>query len=264
MIYQKYFKYKYLSFFTVINCDENQEDIVVLIPGFTQNGCDIDYFMKELSFKLNLEGYATLIFEPIGHGDSYGDLSDWNKSNTIECIKMIGDYINNCFTGNKYLVSRGIFSNLIIDNTISLYFNKTISINPLRVNNPLRYFKKDETGIILLEDLFLNENSKYILRIMGAKDWNLKCQYINSTSFFEILNISYSINKDKNIIICTLDDTNDPACLTDIKIINNMSVKEQAAHSFIRSANWQNNLQNFVIKQIKRINYENSISDKKE
>ena len=41
MIYQKYFKYKYLSFFTVINCDENQEDIVVLIPGFTQNGCDI-------------------------------------------------------------------------------------------------------------------------------------------------------------------------------------------------------------------------------
>ena len=55
MIYQKYFKYKYLSFFTVINCDENQEDIVVLIPGFTQNGCDIDYFMKELSLNLTLK-----------------------------------------------------------------------------------------------------------------------------------------------------------------------------------------------------------------
>lgn len=49
----------------MINCDENQEDIVVLIPGFTQNGCDIDYFMKELSFKLNLEGYATLILNQL-------------------------------------------------------------------------------------------------------------------------------------------------------------------------------------------------------
>src|SRR5690554_7464647 len=87
--------------------------VAVLLPGFSQNASDIDYFLTNLSNELNSQGYATIQVDLYGHGDSYGHLSDLDVQIVEYNILSVYEYAKKLYNDKPIIgISRGIYGNM--------------------------------------------------------------------------------------------------------------------------------------------------------
>lgn len=113
MIVQKWLVKGAKTLMGVVYRPEEIRGAVLLLPGFGMHMCDVDYFMSKLARKLSASGMYTLLLDPYGHGDSYGELEECTIASLKEDI-MMG--IEHCKTvsNNIYAISRGLIANLLV------------------------------------------------------------------------------------------------------------------------------------------------------
>lgn len=227
----------------------------LLIPGFSQSASDIDYFMTNLSNRLNQQGYLTVQIDIFGHGDSYGDLANLSVKIIEENIIAAYTYINSIIREKPiFAISRGFYGNLLGENDRMKIFSKTICINPvitkLNLQNYLRY--KSNEMIEISESIKDNPSLEKFFIALGAENTNLRGLRISGDLLYQIVN---RINNNQNylpnsIILSSFNDYNN------INIVENWNPKEISidyisAHCFVRDPDWQFTLINKVIDTIK-------------
>jgi alpha-beta hydrolase superfamily lysophospholipase len=65
---------------------------VILLAGFSQPMCDVDYFMSKLARQLAGNGLFVAQVDPRGHGDSGCELANVDLDTLREDITIINQY----------------------------------------------------------------------------------------------------------------------------------------------------------------------------
>jgi hypothetical protein len=155
MICQKWLVKGAKTLMGVVYRPEKIRGTALLLPGFGMHMCDVDYFMSKLARKLSDAGMYTLLLDPYGHGDSYGELDECTIDSLKEDI-MMG--VEHCKTvsDNIYAISRGLLANLLV--SADTYVN-VIGLSPICID-------KD-----LISDFILPKQSVEIYQYIPGKDY---------------------------------------------------------------------------------------------
>lgn len=86
----------FLAGITYIPEQRKPKAAVLIVPGFSQPACDVDYIMSRIARRLQEEGFCVLQLEPSGHGDSPMMLTDV----TVESLRQ------DIQSGIKYIKSQ--------------------------------------------------------------------------------------------------------------------------------------------------------------
>ena len=122
------------SLFSV--CYQPKKDIkagVIIVPGFSQPKCDVDYIMSRLARRFEENGIFVLQMDPRGHGDSPDNLEDVTINTIREDIKYGIWYLKNSLNKNVpiYGVSRGLNAAILAENH---QLNGVAAISPYCLN----------------------------------------------------------------------------------------------------------------------------------
>ena len=201
MIHQQYIFSEKGSIFLVERIPNKSYDwVTILMPGFSQSISDRNYFYSELSDELLEDSIATIQFEPLGHGDSFGELFELDSDTVKKNIISIIEYTKKNFNNKKIcFICRGVYSNLFFVEELKNEVKLIIGINPV-------YMSKDDTNSFLIkynnyidvnscakdDDLLVN-----LLIKMGAEKNNICGQIIKKQLLYDSLVLPEIINKDK-------------------------------------------------------------------
>lgn len=201
MIHQQYILSEKASIFLVERIPNKSYDwVTILMPGFSQSVSDRNYFYNELSDELLKNGSATVLFEPFGHGDSFGELFELELDTVKNNIISILEYIKKNFHNKRIcFICRGVYSNLFFIEELKNDVKLIIGINPV-------YMSKDEASLLLnnynnyidVNSCVKNDNSLLNLLIkMGAEKNNICGQIVKKQLLYDLLVLPEIINKDK-------------------------------------------------------------------
>lgn len=237
---------------TYILCVEKTEyrrkdivGVVVLLPGFSQSACDVDYFMTTLANELIRLGYITIQVDIYGHGDSYGDLSELSIEIVETNILSVYKYIKMTWKDKViFAVSRGFYGNLLSTESISNKFEKIICINPVISKiNLFDLTKYIENEILELSEI-LSENSimNSFFISLGADLTNIRGQKIASDFLIDIFSSINNLRQYENVVI--ISSYNDQNKLNRIILSEEVAfpIEYIAEHCFIRDPEWQTDL----------------------
>ena len=225
------------------------EGVVVLLPGFSQSCCDIDYFMTNLANELIQMDYVTIQVDLCGHGDSYGELSELSINVIEENIICVYEYVKRTWMNKPiFAVARGFYGNLLYTKSLSEKFEKIICINPVKCKlNLTEYIKYKQNEVLEISEMLL-ENSlvESFFISSGADITNVRGQKIAGCFLMDIVNTINSLKQPQNaVIISSYNDQNKINLIlhSEDKIF---PVEYIAEHSFIRDPEWQSELINMV------------------
>lgn len=194
MISQNFIKCDNSSFFSIIKYPENRntKNIVLLIPGFGESKCDLDYFLNNLSDYFVENGFITMQVDLYAHGDSYGSFEELNceiiKANIISAIK----YIKKHSDFNIYVVCRGIYIEFLSQKDILRKVDGFVGINPVKfaqkelIDIERAISIKDE--IVEIGKIDNQEIISKFLIALGAEPDNMYAQKINRKFVNDIIN----------------------------------------------------------------------------
>ena len=161
------------DFFTMWRNPKIVKEIIILIAGLGQAACDNDYFMSDLSKKLESNNVLAIHIDLYGHGDSDGDLAELSSSIVVDEIRKIVELIRlNLFYSNLPIkvVTRGVMGLCLA----KIY--STLDINGLYVVSPTLF--SDGLKNIIICDLLENKGQEYD-------------KYLNSDSYFSLTEKRY-------------------------------------------------------------------------
>lgn len=195
-----------------VNCSDKKIAVVIL-PGFYQAKCDAYYFITNFLMRLKMNNIYAISVDLLGHGDSYGDISDITIDNLLEGINDIVDYLKQEGVESIYAIGRGIIGNILLYKNNS-DLKKIISINPVLLNSEdknrisywMKYFQEDK---VCIDSEFLEKNSN-ILKMFGTETENIRGEFLKkkflqqiiALPFFEIEDI---VKQQINYIFITED-----------------------------------------------------------
>lgn len=222
---------------------------VLLLSGFSQSLCDSDYFMSKLARRLINQNYFVLQLDPIGHGDSGGNLEDVTITTLRSSVKTGIEYIKRQLDGPIFCVGRGLSATIINDSCISKKVVGVACIDPYCIEGSyVRKLWSDITNKAYeITDLCSQgenkEQKKAFFNALGAENSNLYGQIISGQLIMDLMDYSplREINLDKNLRINENSSTQD-------KQYPNSSYSESI--SFHNDPQWQHNVIECICSKI--------------
>lgn len=216
---------------------------VLLIAGFSQPMCDIDYFMSRLARFLSSRGIHAFQLDPYGAGDSSGLLEEITCSTLTNSLLMGIHYIKKQGFSTVFCISRGLPAYIFSEISRSLSCNiSVIGLNPY-IGSPHLDSALLTEEYYELFDLYKTFPLKYVnlfLEDIGAKPSNLRGQKVSSVLLREVLSVHFNINTVYEYYSYCIWK---PLCKTNY-------LNEHP--SFQRDADWQNgiihDICNYVLK----------------
>jgi hypothetical protein len=215
----------------------------LLISGFPQSMCDIDYFMSRLARKLCEKGNNVFQIDPIGIGDSSGLLEEVNCKTIKESLYHGITYIQKQGFNKIFCISRGLPATLFATIAENLFYGVyIIGLNPYygRQKLDLALLTKKSYELMELYQIFTPKQVNLFLNDIGAKTSNLSGQRISYELIKDIMEIEpdkYVRNDDKyNNWIFSFPLGNEET----------LSENEMTRYTFPRDAKRQNNIINII------------------
>ena len=246
-------------------CLKDIKGAVILVPGFSQSSCDVDYFMTNLSNALNEKRYLTLQVDLYGHGDSYGDLSSINLQILRDNILSVIKYINNSRANMPiWGITRGIYGNLFCEDIIAYKLSGVICVNPVRINEKLQSYISHANGNIVEIRDFILENTffEHLFMLMGAELTNIRGQKININFLDEIANKIEKLHHPKNVILLSSYNENKKISEMNYSDIKDKKIDYLSERCFLRDPEWQLELINKIVKVVRENENADAISNK--
>ncbi|GKX31027.1 hypothetical protein SH1V18_35070 [Vallitalea longa] len=194
---------------------ERAEVGVVLVAGFSQPMCDIDYFMSKMARHMNKKNLYVLQVDPRGHGDSPGYLENITIEDLREDLFSAICHARNNISDKIYCVGRGLSATLFSEFLSADLVQGVAGINPYWISNDIvrKISNNVSTEVIEAADFF-NENNEDVsnniyddkasfLVALGANKGNLFGQKL-SASIIEDLTKFNAIEKLKSYTESTL------------------------------------------------------------
>lgn len=251
MISQNFIQCDKGSIFTIIKYPENRnvENAVLLIPGFGESKCDLDYFLNNLSNFFIENNFMTMQLDLFAHGDSYGDFEELSCDIIIDNIVNAIKYLKKKSENLKiYLICRGIYIELISEKNILNEICGLVGISPVKVKTSelicferaiLSNKKTIEIGEFKDREIILK-----ILIMLGAEPDNLFAQKINTKFLNDIIERLKNKTWDKitynNIVWLTSNiETLDVNIEYEYSKIQYKTLDYYAGYAFPRDICWQ-------------------------
>lgn len=215
---------------------------VLLLAGFAQPMCDIDYFMTRLAHTLVKNKYYVMQIDPYGVGDSEGDIENVTLLTLKEDVKVAINYLQEMKFEKIVCISRGIMS-LILDNVVyqNQYKCKNIYICPLNINYCQELYKSMcYEPKKVFEDKSENQRNdlcrmRSFLECLGAKQSYVLLQKISIKKWLEsIIESKYFLYPYENF---------------EIKIYLGGEI-ERGEKIMPRNYQWQNQLINDILQYL--------------
>lgn len=226
----------------------------ILVPGFSESACDIDYFMTRLSNELNEQNYLTVQVDLFGHGDSYGDLSNLSIEIIRDNILSVYEYIIHSW---KLLtvwgIARGFYGNIFCEKSFTTRFSGIICINPLKVNDNVSIgLKYRKNGVVEIRDIIYdNIVFQYLFVLMGAELTNVNGQKISVQFLDEIVHKIRELYDSENVIFLSSYNADKEICKVSYCDIEENRIEYLSERCFLRDPEWQMKLIDKLIDVIK-------------
>ncbi|WP_455950130.1 hypothetical protein [Eubacterium sp.] len=191
----------------------NKKKAVFILPGFYQAKCDSYYFVTNFLMRLKKNNIYAISADLLGHGDSYGDISDITIDNLSEGISDIVNYLKKQGVESIYAIGRGLSGNILTYKNTS-DFKNIILINPVlldfedkdNLNNWMEELKEDKVCIYS----FFLENNSNILKLFGTETENIRGEFLKKVFLQQIVTLPYFeigdiVKKQNNHIFITED-----------------------------------------------------------
>lgn len=122
--------------FCLDSLQEGQNDMtaVVLVSGFSEPLCDMDYYFSKMAKYLYQQGNSVFQMDLFAHGDSTGKSEDITISKLMNSIMDVIEHAMSNGFSSIIIVSRGIMGTLISD-----YFASNSLVTKIIVVNPWYY-----------------------------------------------------------------------------------------------------------------------------
>jgi hypothetical protein len=229
----------------------------VLLPGFSQNMSDLDYFMSRLAKKLVALNHFVLNIDLPGHGNS--DLGSEELTWSILTDGLISalNYAQNEVEDSVILITRGLFNVLCYESEIPKYAHKMLTINHCHIKNLsyeiLKNLSERKEDIVEIVDYTKKDVIwNLFVETLGGELTNMNGQRYSIGFLKEIAN-KMSVNFHRNNPkIRNAFYWNDKFLIQSPEQLSCMLAHEYAENSFIRNAYWQDEL----ICQLSRLDYE--------
>lgn len=177
-------------------CYQPKKDIkagAIIIPGFSQPKCDVDYIMSRLARRLEEEGIFVLQMDPRGHGDSPDNLEDVTLDTLREDIDCGIDYLKENLSKkiSVYGVSRGLNAAILSENQ---KLNGIAGISPYCLDPKVieGVWGNFDSEIVEIFDVYRrNEKDiKAFFDSVGARETNYLGQKISEKVIRQLMNYS--------------------------------------------------------------------------
>ncbi len=183
--------------------------VAVLFSGYGNAMCDVDYFMTKLAQRLSDFGFLVIQVDPIGHGDSYGNLDDVSVTTYMQSIKRIIDFVKLKYSENIVCVGRGLAASLLgqIMKEQTLY--KCVGINPYNISGQLvstiwqsfEFDSKDLTEVYQGKDYRqytdFDQRKRCFFNALGGTVLNLHGQPISGRLINELIDFEPQFENDE-------------------------------------------------------------------
>lgn len=87
--------------------------VVILLPGFSNAMCDMDYFMSRLARQLCSRGFFVVQADLRGLGDGAGEFSEVTLQTLEEDISTLTEHYRNGISDQVFFVGRGLMATLL-------------------------------------------------------------------------------------------------------------------------------------------------------
>jgi hypothetical protein len=160
--------------------------------------CDVDYFMSKTARRLCELGMDVVQVDPIGHGDSYGLLSDVSLKTYRESIKSAIQYIQRELNNDIVCVGRGLSAALQYELACETNVKKVVGINPYNIHGHLikQIWEPSFDGISEISEIYegkdykaygdFDEKKRCFFNALGGSILNLHGQCINGSLINEL------------------------------------------------------------------------------
>ncbi|MDD2413266.1 MAG: hypothetical protein PHR79_10190 [Bacteroidales bacterium] len=193
MVSQNFIQSENSSIFSVIKYPEKQiaENAVLLIPGFGESKCDLDYFLSNLANFFIENNFATMQLDLFAHGDSYGSFEDLNSGIIIKNIISAIKHLKKTSNLKIYVVCRGFYTELLTEKNILDEIHGLVGISPIKLN--VDELERIENALLSKEriiefcDFENRQTISKILAMLGAEPDNMFAQKININFLNDII-----------------------------------------------------------------------------
>lgn len=248
---------------------KDDKTAIVLISGFSEPLCDMDYYMSKMAKYLYQQGNNVFQMDLFAHGDSTGNSEDITISKLMNSITdVINHIICNEFS-SIILVSRGLMATLISDRFAEYdIIEKIIGVNPWyfppdkskeickAIDNNCISFSTIQQGYCKeLEEL--PQDMKDIINVyseLGVFNQNISQYFLR-----ELLNFDYSKFEkvEKALYFETNKEKNDIApWQVEEGYRKNL---DYDAISLVNDAMWHYKTYKTINDSIKKVDYENTV-----
>ena len=192
MISQNFICSKPNSIFCVVKYPDNNvpDSAVLLLPGFGESKSDLDYFLDNLSDYFIENGFATVQVDFFAHGDSFGGFENISSNILSENINNAIEYISGRLGLRVFIVSRGVYIELLADLNILQNIDGVVCINPIKLENEIvDYLDKTfciDGSLLEFSEFENRELVNKFLTVLGAEPDNLMAQKISASFMNEI------------------------------------------------------------------------------
>lgn len=193
MISQNFIQCEESSIFSVIKYPEKQvaENAVLLIPGFGESKCDLDYFFDNLANFFVENNFVTMQLDLFAHGDSYGNFEELTSEIIIKNIMVAIKHLKRNSNFKIYVVCRGFYIELLSERNILNEISGLVAVNPAKLNvgelERVENAISSNESVIEFADFNNYEIISKILIMLGAEPDNLFAQKINTNFLKDIV-----------------------------------------------------------------------------
>ena len=193
MISQSFIQCENSSIFCVVKFPENKitDNAVLLIPGFGESKCDLDYFLNNLANFFVENNFITMQLDLFAHGDSYGSFEELSSEIIIKNIISAIKYLKKISNIKIYVVCRGFYIEFLCEESILNEISGLIGINPAKLRteelNCIENVISLNKPVIEFGDFESQAIISKILIMLGAEPDNLFAQKISNIFLNDII-----------------------------------------------------------------------------
>jgi len=259
-----------ISIFNIMRYPQNKKNkgSVLLIPGFGESKCDIDYFLCDTSNYLLENEFCVMQLDLFAHGDSCGKFEELNCKIITENIISAVKYLKRDLEQKVYIVCRGFYLELICEQNILNDVDGIIGISPIKLERD--EMKKIEQVLNITKDIQAfekienQESLSKIITMLGAEPDNIYAQKVNKEFLQEIISTlkenKWATTAYRNIVwISANAECNDVNIDYDYSKVQYKTLDFYEGYAFPRDICWKHKFIMNTISNIIRMSKETNI-----
>lgn len=176
----------------------SDQHAIMVFAGYSLAKIDTLYFMSSLAYELSNEKYFVIMVDPVGHGESDGDLSDFTLAELNMTIDATINYLRRFIKGKIYGIGRGISATTLVQCCDDIKLDGIIAINPFIFSSRtiLSILPKEISEHMDFTQMLhahpLPWKVKSFFRALGAEMSNLNGQIISKDFLDELMAYDFS------------------------------------------------------------------------